>query len=184
MKSESCKRSSLWCSSSKKSNFTLLKYNHNCSLIKGVKIKLYNSLSTNSIWYHVQDLVKEKLLRLHYLKCFVITDSWLVNINIWASLVAQTLKNLPAVQETWVQSLGLEDPLEKGKATHSSVLAGRIPWIEEPGRLQSLVSKRVRHDWTTEHTHIHEILILITILYLSCHVCVFCVSILYSVCII
>ena len=58
-------------------------------LIKGVKIKLYNSLSTNSIWYHVQDIVKEKLLRLHYLKCFVITDSWLVNINIWASLVAQ-----------------------------------------------------------------------------------------------
>ena len=49
--------------------------------------------------------------------------------NSWASLVAQLLKNLPAIQETWVQSLGWEDPLEKGKATHSSILAWRIPWI-------------------------------------------------------
>ena len=56
----------------------------------------------------------------------------------WASLVAQTVKNLSAMQETRVQSLGLEDPLEKGKATHSSVLAWRIPWTEEPGRLQFL----------------------------------------------
>ena len=52
-----------------------------------------------------------------------------------ASLVAQMLKNLPAMQETWVQSLGQADPLEMGMATHSSILAWRIPWIEEPGRL-------------------------------------------------
>ena len=51
------------------------------------------------------------------------------------SLVAQNIKNLPAMQEIWVQSLGLEDPLEKGKATHSSTLAWRIPWAEEPGGL-------------------------------------------------
>ena len=51
------------------------------------------------------------------------------------SLAAQTVKNLPARQETLVQSLGHEDPLEKGMATHSSILAGRIPWIEEPGEL-------------------------------------------------
>ena len=57
-----------------------------------------------------------------------------------ASLVSQTVKNLPAVQETLVQSLGQEDPLEKGMATHSSVLAWRIPWTEEPGRLQSIRS--------------------------------------------
>ena len=56
------------------------------------------------------------------------------------------VKNLPAVQETWVQSLGQEDPLEKGMATHSSVLAWRIPWTEEPGGLQSMGSHRVRHD--------------------------------------
>ena len=53
-----------------------------------------------------------------------------------ASLVAQMVKNLPAVQETQVQSLGQEDPLEKGMATHSSILACKIPWTEEPGRLQ------------------------------------------------
>ena len=63
-----------------------------------------------------------------------------------ASLVAQMVKNLPAMQETWVQSLGQEDPLEMGKATHSSSLAWRIPWIEEPGRLQSMGSQRVGHD--------------------------------------
>ena len=54
---------------------------------------------------------------------------------------AQTVKNLPAMQETWVQSLGWDDPLEKGMATHSSILAWRIPWTEEPGRLQSMGSK-------------------------------------------
>ena len=64
----------------------------------------------------------------------------------WASLVAQMVKNPPAMQETWVQSLGWEDPLEKGKATHSSILAWRIPWIEEPGRLESMGSQRVGHD--------------------------------------
>ena len=54
-----------------------------------------------------------------------------------ASLMAQRLKRLPAMQETWVQSLGQEDPPEKEVATHSSILAWRIPWWEEPGRLQS-----------------------------------------------
>ena len=62
------------------------------------------------------------------------------------SLVAQTVKNLPALQETQVQSLGREDLLEKGMATHSSILAWRIPWTEETGRLQSMGSQKVRHD--------------------------------------
>ena len=62
------------------------------------------------------------------------------------SLVAQKVKNLPAMQETQVQSLGREDPLEKGMATHSSILAWRIPWTEETGRLQSMGSQKVRHD--------------------------------------
>ena len=56
------------------------------------------------------------------------------------------VKNLPAVQQTQVRSLGGEDPLEKGMTTHSSVLAGRIPWTEEPGRLQTMGSNRVGHD--------------------------------------
>ena len=59
----------------------------------------------------------------------------------WASLVAQLVKNLPAAQETWVRSLGWEDPPEKGKATHSSILAWRIPWT-----IQSMGSQRVGHD--------------------------------------
>ena len=64
----------------------------------------------------------------------------------WASLVAQRLKHLPPTWETWVQSLGREDPLEKEMATHSNILAWRIPWTEEPGGLQSTGSQRVGHD--------------------------------------
>ena len=67
-------------------------------------------------------------------------------IYILASLVAQRLKHLPAMRETWVRSLGGEDPLEKEMATHSSIFAWRIPWTEEPAGLQSTGSQRVGHD--------------------------------------
>ena len=67
-------------------------------------------------------------------------------VVLWASLLVQRLKHLPAMQETWVLSLGREDPLEKEMATHSSILAWRIPWTEEPGGLQSTGSQRVGHD--------------------------------------
>ena len=60
----------------------------------------------------------------------------------WASLIAKLVKNLPAIQETWLQSLGWEDSLEKGMAPQSSILAWRIPWTEEPGRLQSTGSQK------------------------------------------
>ena len=63
-----------------------------------------------------------------------------------ASLVAQRVKRLPAMQETWVRSLGQEDPLEKEMATHSSTLAWKIPWTEKPGKQQSMGSQRVGHD--------------------------------------
>ena len=63
--------------------------------------------------------------------------------------MTQTVKNLPAVQATLVQSLGQKDLLEKGIGTHSSILAWRIPWTEEPGRLQSMGSQRIGHDWST-----------------------------------
>ena len=63
-----------------------------------------------------------------------------------ASLVIPTVKNPPEMQETQVQSLGLEDPLKKGMATHSSILAQRIPWTEEPGGLKSMGSQKVRHS--------------------------------------
>ena len=64
----------------------------------------------------------------------------------WAPLVTHTVKNLSVTQETQVRSLGSEDPLEKGLATHSSIPAWKIPWTEEPGGLQSMRPQRVRHD--------------------------------------
>ena len=67
-------------------------------------------------------------------------------VELWVSLVAQKAKCLPAMRETRVQSPGWEDPLEKEMATHSSILAWRIPWTEEPGGLQSIGSQRVEHN--------------------------------------
>ena len=66
--------------------------------------------------------------------------------HLGASLVAQTVKNLPAMQETYVRSLRREDPLEKGMVTHSSILAWRIPWTKEAGRLHSMGLQRVAHN--------------------------------------
>ena len=75
------------------------------------------------------------------------THSYVSCIGRWvASLVAQRVKRLPTVQQTWVRALGQEDTLEKEMAPHSSTLAWKIPWTEEPGRLQSTGSQRVGHD--------------------------------------
>ena len=68
------------------------------------------------------------------------------------SPMAQIVKNLPEMWETWFQFLGWEDPLEESMATHSSILAWRIPWTEEPDRLQSIGLQRVKHDWVTKHS--------------------------------
>ena len=70
----------------------------------------------------------------------------------WTSQVAQLAKNLPAVRETWVQSLGWEDPLEEGMATHSVFLPGESPWTEKPGRLQSMRSHRAQHNRATKRS--------------------------------
>ena len=92
------------------------------------------------------------------------------NKGLWtgASLVPQTVKNPPAMQEIWVGSLGWADPLEEGMTTHSSILAWRIPWTEEPGRLQSMgwqsrtrLSDQAQHSTWTNHTlrvhnHVHH----------------------------
>ena len=80
----------------------------------------------------------------------VVICLFIVSIS-WASQEAQWVRNLPAMQEmqeTQIRSLGGEDPLEEGMATHSNIIAWRIPWTEEPGRLQSMGSQRVRHDWS------------------------------------
>ena len=92
-------------------------------------------------WYHV-----------HIWGCWYFSwQSWfqVVTHPSWHSLVAQRLKHLPAMRETWFRSLGWEDPLEKEMATHSSILAWRIPWMEEPSGLQSTGSQTVCHDWET-----------------------------------
>ena len=79
---------------------------------------------------------------MHFVKLVCALDT----NSIWASLVAQTVKNLPAMQESHVRSLHCEDPLENGMATHSSVFAWRIPWTDEPGGLQFMGSHKVGHD--------------------------------------
>ena len=91
-------------------------------------------------------------------------------MSIWASLVVQRVKHLLALRETWVGSLGWADPLEKAMATHSSTLAWRIPWTEKPGRLQSMGSQRVGHDWATSlHFMSIESVTLSNRLFLCCH---------------
>ena len=78
-------------------------------------------------------------------------DLAMIIIHEWPSLVAQIVKCLPVMQETWVQSLGREDPLEKETATHSSILAWKIPWREELRRLQSMGGKELH---TTERLYL------------------------------
>ena len=80
----------------------------------------------------------------------------LLHNNCWAGLPSgSVVKNQPAKQETQVRSLGWEDPLEEEMATNSSILAWEIPWTEEPGGLQFVGSRRVRHDLVTAPTHMH-----------------------------
>ena len=92
-------------------------------------------------------------------KIWTVQESKMSNIYKISSLVAQTVKNLPVMQETWVQSLGWEDPLEAGMATHSSVLAWRIPWTDEPARRQSLGSQRIRYDLATKQQQQYILLV-------------------------
>ena len=80
-------------------------------------------------------------------RILICSDSHFLEPSVlWAVLVVQMIKNLPAVQETQIRSLDREDPLKKGMATHSSILARIMPWTEEPGRLQSMGPRRVVHD--------------------------------------
>ena len=86
------------------------------------------------------------------------------------SLVAQMVKHLPVMWETRVQSLGWEDPLEKEMAIHSSTLAWKVPWMEEPSRLQSMGSQRVGHDWATS-LHFQNLLFIIPLFQ---HISMYC----------
>ena len=106
--------------------------------------QILKSQWTENLWIFLVALctIPHPSHRSHQLaRCLASWTAW-----IWASLVAQMVKNLPAVQETGVQSLGRWDPLENGMETHSSILDWKIPWTEEPGGLQSMKSQRVRYD--------------------------------------
>ena len=97
--------------------------------------------------------VEEEVLNISKLLFIYLCRSlWKCTKVFGASLVALLVKNPPAMQDTLVWFLGQEDPLEKGMASHSSILAWRTPWTEDPGGLQSMGSQRVRHDWATKHS--------------------------------
>ena len=102
-----------------------------------------HSVLSHSLWLHGLQANSQSWLKLIPLR-------WWCHLTI-SSSVAHMVKNPPAVWKTWVLSLGQEDPLEEGMATHSSILVWRIPWIEEPGGLQSMGSERVRHEWGSKH---------------------------------
>ena len=120
----------------------------NCKLLQGAEVCMhFHTVISNYLWpsSFLRTIWKKWLfttLSLSYerLHVFLITCK---------SLVAQRLKRLPPMRETRVRSLGREDPLEKEVVTHSSILAWRIPWMEKSGRLQSMRSQRVGHDWVT-----------------------------------
>ena len=98
---------------------------------------------SRGLYYSVKQIVFKKVHR----------RQQIFGNNIKASLVAQMVKNLPAIQETQVWSPGQKDPLEKRIATYSSILAWRIPWTEDPDRLQSMGSQRITHDWMNKHNN-------------------------------
>ena len=102
-----------------------------------------------SYFHGLVELVIFSLFSSQFLDCIInslIQDNKNKTFNYWASTVVQMVKNLPAMQKTWVQSPDWEDALEAGMATHSSIVAQRIPWTEEPGGLQSMGSQKVGND--------------------------------------
>ena len=131
-------------------------------------MKAIHCHASNALWLLLQTIIHSHppwLMQTHILLCGrpqhtsgLTYWEWgfMVRIKIskefLISLVAQTVKHLPTMWETRIQSLGQEDPPEKELATHSSTLAWKIPWTEEPGRLQSMGSQRAGHDWATKIT--------------------------------
>ena len=117
-------------------------YLHNIFIVNGWALfaKTAQTMSIDHLHLHRKTYLFWKYIFLVWMKIIIyFSQGNIINIVLtWSSLVAQTVKNLPAIKETQVWSLGQEDPLEKGMATHSSILAWRIPWTEEPGGLQSV----------------------------------------------
>ena len=118
--------------------------------------RLFGFSHQTSYYINVSLFTDNRSIRNMFLKVWNI-NSFVFNWSIidLGFLVAQMVKNLPAMQETLIWSMGWEDPLEKGMASHSSTPAWTIPWTQEPGRLPSMRSQKIRHDWVTNtHTHV------------------------------
>ena len=118
-------------------------------LKNAIVFKIQSSLYW-AVWDRTNDLSVLSLLNYQFITCVSSLPKNDDLYYLWeASLVAQMVKRLPTMRETWVWFLGREDPLEKEMAIHSSTLAWKIPWMEEHDRLQSMGSQRVGHDWAT-----------------------------------
>ena len=118
---------------------------------------LIESKGDSFYWVIEKSLGEESHSILFAILCNMIMRVVLIWLQIlmWASFIGQSVKNLPAVQQTWVQLLGWEDPLEKEMETHSSILAWKIPRTEKPDGLQSMGFQRVGRDWVTNTLLVH-----------------------------
>ena len=153
-------------------------------MLEWVAISFSRRSSPPRDWTHISCISGQILYRratrevLPSLEIYVFTDTYIcvhacarahthththIYIYAWASLMAQMVKNLPAMQETWVRFLDWKDPLEKRMVTHSGIIVWRVSWTKEPHRLQSMGLQRVGHDWATNtytiyaHNHICHI---------------------------
>ena len=113
-------------------------------------------------------ILKSQLKILIYLLKIIVI--YLCKLVLRASFVAHMVKNLPTMKKTQVWSLDQKDPLEEEMATHSSLLAWRIPWTEESGWLQSMGSQRMRHDWVTNSFIFNLVLYFLSLLYMCYHI--------------
>ena len=118
-----------------------------------VHIQMFSNVCPTDFFFHLGliYLIHMLLRYIYVVWCISTLFNIYLNRKLWVSQVAQCVKNLPVMQETQgirVWSLGQEDPLEEGMATHFNILAWRISWTEEPGGLQSIGSQRVRHEWS------------------------------------
>ena len=115
-------------------------------------------MSTRSLQFFVLSIPHKCIICLKEIKCACFGHFFCpISVRPWASLMFQAVKNLPVMQKTWVQSLGQEDPLEEGMATHPSILPWEIPQTEDPGELQSMGSQRVRHNWLPKTFHAYKL---------------------------
>ena len=139
-------------------------FKHSCRVQRGGEQRLWGSQSTriNLVLTHGCRVQAALVGRIFLIRICSSRRFWKIDklLHTMGFPDGSDCKNLPSMQETWVLSLGWEDALEKGMATHSSILAWRIPWTEESGGLQFTGLQRVEHNWMTKHTYITSSILL------------------------